>query len=92
MAQAGNFLVRSENIDDTAWAEIANMIRRDADYLFKIIGKAYAILSDPTMVRITEFSVIFWVLLLWLPFLSFPVEQQLYWLLFCLDNDFISIV
>nr|XP_051224401.1 uncharacterized protein LOC127342484 isoform X3 [Lolium perenne] len=47
--KAGNFLVRSENIDDTAWAEIANMIRRDADYLFKIIGKAYAILSDPTM-------------------------------------------
>lgn len=47
--KAGNFLVRSENIDDTVWAEIANVIRRDADYLFKIIGKAYAILSDPTM-------------------------------------------
>ncbi|XP_047053901.1 uncharacterized protein LOC124660153 isoform X1 [Lolium rigidum] len=47
--KAGNLLVRSENIDDTAWAEIANMIRSDADYLFKIIGKAYAILSDPTM-------------------------------------------
>jgi DnaJ family protein C protein 7 len=61
MAQAGNFLVRSENTDDTIWTEIANVIRKDADYLFKIIGKAYAILSDPTMVRITEFSVIFWV-------------------------------
>lgn len=47
--KAGNFLVRSENIDDTVWSEIVNAIRRDADYLFKIIGKAYAILSDPTM-------------------------------------------
>ncbi|CAM0880905.1 unnamed protein product [Alopecurus aequalis] len=47
--KAGNFLVRSENIDDMVWTEIANVIRRDADYLFKIIGKAYAILSDPTM-------------------------------------------
>ncbi|KQK03864.1 hypothetical protein BRADI_2g10286v3 [Brachypodium distachyon] len=47
--KAGNFLVTSENIDDTLWREIANVIRRDADYLFKIIGKAYAILSDPTM-------------------------------------------
>ncbi|VAH76067.1 unnamed protein product [Triticum turgidum subsp. durum] len=45
--KAGNFLVRSENIDDTVWSEIVNAIRRDADYLFKIIGKAYAILSDP---------------------------------------------
>ncbi|KAM0899896.1 hypothetical protein ACQ4PT_020994 [Festuca glaucescens] len=49
--KASNFLVRSENIDDTVWTEIANVIRRDADYLFKIIGKAYAILSDPTMKR-----------------------------------------
>jgi len=47
--KAGNFLVRSENINDTLWTEIVNVIRRDADYLFKIIGKAYAILSDPTM-------------------------------------------
>ncbi|XP_044975833.1 uncharacterized protein LOC123443509 isoform X1 [Hordeum vulgare subsp. vulgare] len=47
--KAGNFLVRSENIDDTVWSEIVNAIRRDADYLFKIIGKAYAILSDPIM-------------------------------------------
>ena len=71
MAQAGNFLVRSENIDDTVWTEISNVIRRDADYLFKIIGKAYAILSDPTVVCITEFSVIFWVLLFLFLFLSF---------------------
>lgn len=46
--KAGNFLVRSETINDTLWREITNEIHRDADYLFKIIGKAYAILSDPT--------------------------------------------
>ncbi|XP_006644051.3 uncharacterized protein LOC102708842 isoform X2 [Oryza brachyantha] len=47
--KAGNFLVRSENIDDTVWRRITNEIRKDADYLFKLIGKAYAILSDTTM-------------------------------------------
>ncbi|OEL32161.1 hypothetical protein BAE44_0006821, partial [Dichanthelium oligosanthes] len=49
MPQAGKFLVRSENISDAIWREITNEIRRDADYLFKIIGKAYSMLSDPTM-------------------------------------------
>lgn len=71
MAQAGNFLVRSENIDDTVWSEIVNAIRRDADYLFKIIGKAYAILSDPTMVHITGFLVISCVFFLLLVSLKF---------------------
>ncbi|KAF0897846.1 hypothetical protein E2562_001574 [Oryza meyeriana var. granulata] len=47
--KAGNFLVRSENIDDAVWREIVNEIRKDADYLFKLIGKAYAILSETTM-------------------------------------------
>ncbi|XP_066306116.1 uncharacterized protein [Miscanthus floridulus] len=46
--KASTFLVRSENISDAVWREITNEIRRDADYLFKIIGKAYAMLSDPT--------------------------------------------
>ena len=54
MPQAGKFLVRSENISDKVWGGITNEIRRDADYLFKIIGKAYSMLSDPTMVSITE--------------------------------------
>ncbi|CAO2180288.1 unnamed protein product [Urochloa humidicola] len=49
--KAGKFLVRSENISDAIWREITNKIRRDADYLFKIIGKAYSMLSDPTMRR-----------------------------------------
>ncbi|PWZ33917.1 hypothetical protein Zm00014a_015629 [Zea mays] len=48
--KASNFLVRSENISDAVWRDITNEIRRDADYLFKIIGKAYAMLSDPTTI------------------------------------------
>jgi len=59
MPQASTFLVRSENISDAVWRDITNEIRRDADYLFKIIGKAYAMLSDPTTVCITEISFIF---------------------------------
>jgi hypothetical protein len=59
MPQASTFLVRSENISDAVWREITNEIRRDADYLFKIIGKAYAMLLDPTTVCITEISFIF---------------------------------
>jgi len=51
MPQASKFLVRSENISDAVWRDITNEIRRDADYLFKIIGKAYAMLSDPTTRR-----------------------------------------
>ncbi|XP_062196379.1 uncharacterized protein LOC133899394 isoform X2 [Phragmites australis] len=49
--KAGKFLVRSENISDALWREITNEIHRDADYLFKLIGKAYDMLSDPTMKR-----------------------------------------
>ncbi|OQU86691.1 hypothetical protein SORBI_3003G128600 [Sorghum bicolor] len=49
--KASTFLVRSENISDAVWRDITNEIRRDADYLFKIIGKAYAMLSDPTTRR-----------------------------------------
>uniref|UniRef100_A0A0A9DH05 J domain-containing protein n=1 Tax=Arundo donax TaxID=35708 RepID=A0A0A9DH05_ARUDO len=47
--KAGKFLVRSENISNALWRQITNDIRRDADYLFKLIGKAYAMLSDPTV-------------------------------------------
>jgi DnaJ homolog subfamily C member 7 len=55
MPQAGKSLVRSQNISDALWREITNEIHRDSDYLFKLIGKAYAMLSDPTMLCITEF-------------------------------------
>lgn len=49
--QAGQFLARGENGDDgTLWKEVGDEVRRDAERLFKLIGEAYAILSDPTKV------------------------------------------
>ncbi|OVA16235.1 Tetratricopeptide TPR-1 [Macleaya cordata] len=44
--KAGQFLARTENGDDGLWKEIAEEVYRDADRLFKIIGEAYAMLSD----------------------------------------------
>ncbi|KAI8014819.1 hypothetical protein LOK49_LG05G02155 [Camellia lanceoleosa] len=47
--KAGQFLARSESGDDgQLWKEIANEVHKDADRLFKMIGEAYAVLSDPT--------------------------------------------
>ncbi|XP_022756217.1 uncharacterized protein LOC111303943 isoform X2 [Durio zibethinus] len=40
-------LVRNENGEDRLWKEIREEAHKDADKLFKIIGEAYAILSDP---------------------------------------------
>ncbi|GMI81599.1 tetratricopeptide repeat 16, DNA J protein C31 [Hibiscus trionum] len=40
-------LVRTENGDDKLWKEIREEAYKDADKLFKIIGEAYAVLSDP---------------------------------------------
>ncbi|XP_054818027.1 uncharacterized protein LOC129317698 isoform X2 [Prosopis cineraria] len=45
--KAGQSLARSDNGDDQMWKDIAEEVRRDADRLFKIIGEAYAVLSDP---------------------------------------------
>lgn len=45
--KAGKFLVRSESgADGHVWTEIFTTIHEDADKLFKIIGEAYAVLSD----------------------------------------------
>ncbi|XP_076890047.1 uncharacterized protein LOC143541006 [Bidens hawaiensis] len=45
--KAGKFLARSESgLDGDAWKEIFANIHKDADKLFKIIGEAYAVLSD----------------------------------------------
>ncbi|XVF07172.1 hypothetical protein REPUB_Repub06bG0115500 [Reevesia pubescens] len=45
--KAGQFLARSESGDDgRLWKEIAEEIYKDADRLFKMIGEAYAVLSD----------------------------------------------
>ncbi|CAL0334240.1 unnamed protein product [Lupinus luteus] len=45
--KAGPSLTRSDNGDDHIWKIIAEEVHRDADRLFKIIGEAYAVLSDP---------------------------------------------
>ncbi|XP_010938663.1 uncharacterized protein [Elaeis guineensis] len=45
--KAGQFLARSENADDGLWREVAEEVYKDADRLFKMIGEAYTILSDP---------------------------------------------
>ncbi|KAL0453147.1 UNVERIFIED_CONTAM: DnaJsubfamily C member 7 [Sesamum latifolium] len=47
--KAGQVLVRSDIGDDGAlWKEVGEKIHKDADRLFKIIGEAYAVLSDPS--------------------------------------------
>lgn len=45
-------MARSEGGDDGGmWKEVADEVRRDAERLFKLIGEANAILSDPQKVR-----------------------------------------
>ncbi|KAI3472231.1 hypothetical protein Pfo_029719 [Paulownia fortunei] len=47
--KAGQVLVRSDVGDDgTLWKDFGEKIHKDADRLFKIIGEAYAVLSDPS--------------------------------------------
>ncbi|XP_057998823.1 uncharacterized protein LOC110662685 isoform X2 [Hevea brasiliensis] len=46
--KAGQSLARSENGDDGLWKDIGEEIHKHADRLFKMIGEAYAVLSDPT--------------------------------------------
>lgn len=45
--KAGQSLARAEIGDDGLWKEIAEGLYKDADKLFKMIGEAYAVLSDP---------------------------------------------
>ncbi|XP_027079998.2 uncharacterized protein [Coffea arabica] len=45
--KAAQSLARSENGDEGMWKEIAEEVHKDADRLFKMIGEAYAVLSDP---------------------------------------------
>ncbi|KAB1228004.1 hypothetical protein CJ030_MR1G022991 [Morella rubra] len=44
--KAGQSLARSDNGDDKLWKEIAEEVQKDAEKLFKMIGEAYALLSD----------------------------------------------
>ncbi|KAJ0043579.1 hypothetical protein Pint_17809 [Pistacia integerrima] len=47
--KAGQFLARTESgVEGRLWKEIAHEVHKDADRLFKMIGEAYAVLSDPT--------------------------------------------
>lgn len=47
--KAGQFLARTESGDEGRfWKEIAHEVHKDADRLFKMIGEAYAVLSDAT--------------------------------------------
>ncbi|KAL0550821.1 hypothetical protein IC582_009885 [Cucumis melo] len=45
--KAGQSLARADNGDDVLWKDIAGGVHKDADKLFKMIGEAYAVLSDP---------------------------------------------
>ncbi|KFK25519.1 hypothetical protein AALP_AA8G125400 [Arabis alpina] len=45
--KAGQSLTRNETKDERLWKEIGEEVRRDTDKLFKMIGEAYAVLSDP---------------------------------------------
>ncbi|KAL3850149.1 hypothetical protein ACJIZ3_012031 [Penstemon smallii] len=47
--KAGQSLARNENPDDDGiWKEITKEVHKDAERLFKMIGEAYTVLSDPT--------------------------------------------
>lgn len=47
--KAGQLLARGEAGDEgQIWKEISQEVYKDADRLFKMIGEAYAVLSDPT--------------------------------------------
>lgn len=45
--KASQLLVRNENADDGFWRDVVKEVHADADHLFKMIGEAYNILSDP---------------------------------------------
>ncbi|XP_062231256.1 uncharacterized protein LOC133928786 [Phragmites australis] len=45
--KATQFLGRNENADDGFWRDVAKEVHADADHLFKTIGEAYNVLSDP---------------------------------------------
>jgi len=45
--KAAQLLVRNENAEDGFWRDIVKEVYADADHLFKTIGEAYNVLSDP---------------------------------------------
>lgn len=47
-------MARAESGDDGLWKEISEGAYNDADKLFKMIGEAYAVLSDPDKVTLAN--------------------------------------
>jgi DnaJ family protein C protein 7 len=45
--KAGQFSIQSDNGDDGYWNQVGEEVRRDAERIFKMIGEAYAIISNP---------------------------------------------
>lgn len=45
--KAAQSVVRSDEGDDGVWKEVAEKVHKDVDRLFKMIGEAYAVLSNP---------------------------------------------
>ncbi|KAD3337673.1 hypothetical protein E3N88_33193 [Mikania micrantha] len=45
--KAALLVSKSDNGDDGVWKEISENVHKDADRLFKMIGEAYAVLSNP---------------------------------------------
>lgn len=43
-------MAKADSGDDGLWKEIAEGVYMDADKLFKMIGEAYGVLSDPDKV------------------------------------------
>ncbi|AQK85025.1 Heat shock protein DnaJ with tetratricopeptide repeat [Zea mays] len=45
--KATQLLIRNENAEDGFWRDVVKEVYADADHLFKTIGEAYNVLSDP---------------------------------------------
>ena len=59
VVQASQSLAKSDNGDDRLWKATAEEVHKDADKLFKMIGEAYAVLSDSIKVRACYHSALF---------------------------------
>lgn len=42
--------MKGEKSNDNIWNDVSDVLHKDADHVFKMIGEAYSILSDTTKV------------------------------------------